>query len=687
MAISAPGVAPRVANDPEARDGRACSTSVEVRTAREARPSGLLVAELRGELAQEPLGAVEQPSQHLPDPLRPAVRLDGLELLAGVSLAPPVVTQPAAGLPLEKLGAQWRGRHHFGARAASLDRPRAGLARWRAAMKPPGSVLRGVVMGVALLACWRIVAATFGLATTSDRLPQWDEANYAVLGVRVEDAATERDWTRLSNEVRAMDLPPPLVPLLEAGLFHSLGRDLAVARGAVSLLYLAGALAIFFAGMQLAAAHGRQGTSDGTLIGAIAASLFLASPIAHGYATLVMLEIPGALLLCLALGLYLRYLRTGRCGDQVLACVASTALFFCKYNYGLLWLAPLALFEIGSAAGRMRAEGHRAAGVAWRELRVPLLLVVAPIVAWMLVPDRWPAMGEFLVNRDSGLGTWSGEALAFHPRAWLHDYAPSPGVGAITGGAALVSLAWGWRRSRQRRLLALAGVVGLVALTLHPYKLPRFLFPVAPVLWLAAAAALADALRWALRRVPRLDAETALASAAILVLAITGGRGVPSDRLLERHERRTVPARSEGALDGIADLAADEPGTAFVGVWNFLSRPLLEWRFASRHPGLYPENAPVVVWRDRTGSLEGDAARFLENARPGERLVVIELPREAPAWHPVYPIDTPGLDRIRAAVAADPRFDHEEDLYFAESGYRLHVHRRIGARAVGSAPD
>ena len=57
---------------------------------------------------------------------------------------------------------------------------------------------------------------------------------------------------------------------------------------------------------------------------------------------------------------------------------SSAALFFTKYNYGLLWLAPLVLNEAWMACGGPRGVFDRAVALARRiDLRRPFTLFVA----------------------------------------------------------------------------------------------------------------------------------------------------------------------------------------------------------------------------------------------------------------------------------------------------------------------
>jgi hypothetical protein len=94
------------------------------------------------------------------------------------------------------------------------------------------------------------------------------------------------------------------------------------------------------------------------------------------------------MVLRVAVGLYLRSLEPGHARDFTLACVASTTLFFYKYNYGLIWILPMTarqlLVRLNSRARSM------------------LTFTVFPIALWMVVPSHTINFVPFLVNRSAG---------------------------------------------------------------------------------------------------------------------------------------------------------------------------------------------------------------------------------------------------------------------------------------------
>jgi hypothetical protein len=182
------------------------------------------------------------------------------------------------------------------------------------------------------------------ISTQSPRLPRWDMAGYGVRGVWLAEALKQGDLLRFFSRINQMAVKPPVFPLLECPVLLAFGYDYSVPRGLTAVLFFLCVLAIYWIGWELA-------EPDGHLAGGIAASLMCTSPMFLQYGTHIMLEIPGALLLLVALGFYLRFLKTGGSTHLTLACLSGTALFLCKYNYGLMWMVPVLLNEIWRSPG------------------------------------------------------------------------------------------------------------------------------------------------------------------------------------------------------------------------------------------------------------------------------------------------------------------------------------------------
>lgn len=662
-----------------------------------------------------------------------------------------------------------------------------------------GRVVLPLVVGAAAA---RVAGELGSFALASQRLPQWDPAGYGVAGARLADAVRAVEPLTFLHELNRSGLWPPLFPLAETPVFLAFGPGYRVAGALLAALVLLTAMAAYWAGRWLVLAcrvAARRSPAGGRdpedrasarrtatarldppaagVAGALTALLVLASPFVHLFGTLVMLEVPGALLVFAAVGTYARALASHRLRHWRWACAAATALFFLKYNYGLLWLVPLALSELWLAAERSgesplrlarrwlgsrlrsadlaapwtwfvalylaglallvvgewgvrlagREVGARSIGnplyalyllfairhLAWPRRRRELLAryrrlgergrtavrwIVLPIAVWMALPPHMKDFFKFVVNRSSGVPLWSVDRLAFYPGVFVADYSPHPAVGIAVLLLAAGSLAGLPRLPPARRALGIALLVGSLAAFLHPYQLPRFLFTLAPLVWLSAAATVAAGLGAARARADRrlhpdsgspprgprralagaVAALPGFAAVALWVwgawIAITGG--VDRARLAQAHEVRSVPAAVTPLLDAIADAAVAAGGSAVVGIWNDLSPGLVEWHCRIRHPGL----AAAAIPRDaaRLGSKANPLAILDRAADPTSRLVrllVVDAIGEGPRSTAIFAAETGWADPIRRRLTTDPRFTREAELPFPEAGYRLRVYR------------
>jgi hypothetical protein len=83
--------------------------------------------------------------------------------------------------------------------------------------------------------------------------------------------------------------------------------------------------------------------------------LIATSPIVQQFGTLVMLELPGCALVLLAFAAYLWWAKSRTSAPWIVVCALTTALFFTKYNYALLWMAALGIagtHEFGRTTAR-----------------------------------------------------------------------------------------------------------------------------------------------------------------------------------------------------------------------------------------------------------------------------------------------------------------------------------------------
>jgi hypothetical protein len=122
-------------------------------------------------------------------------------------------------------------------------------------------------------------------------------------------------------------------------------------------------------------------------------ALLMSSPFLLAYATVAMTEMLGALAQMLVLLFYLRYRQWPGPRTARLFAVSLTLLFFVKYNYFLLLVVPLVVFEwLDRTAGR--SPSQRIAGIARATRRV--------LSSWTGVALALFSAGVLLVVRTGG---------------------------------------------------------------------------------------------------------------------------------------------------------------------------------------------------------------------------------------------------------------------------------------------
>jgi hypothetical protein len=611
-------------------------------------------------------------------------------------------------------------------------------------MRPARALLPALLaLAVVALAGWA-AADVWRAAGTNPNLPQWDMAKYGASGLGLADALARFDLGTFAARVWELDVWPPLFPLAEAAAFLLAGDGFSTPRRLVAVFFFLAVVAAGWAGWEV---DRPTGLGPGATSGAIAAAFAATSPFLHLFGALTMLEVPGMLLLLVSAACAARWLATGRRGWWTAACATALALFFTKFNYGLLWIVPLLVHEAwrraGSAGALARGAREALAAYRWRRpwpllvavalvlvasiplsggwdfalfgaevratstgnplyalflltvlrfallpgprrwlrgrlaaappvWRTALLVLALPIGVWMLWPEHTKELLGFVENRSSHLPF--AEALLFYPRTFVERFHASPGLGVAALTTALVVSLRLPRLAPARRLVALAMLVGLAALVLHPYKMERFLSPVAPLVWLAAASAFAEAAWQAALRLPGRLGQALPGAVAVAALALSARAGVDLPRLESDRALHGVAPAVAPVVDAVAAAAAEASGgTLLVGAWNMLSPGLVEWEMRRQSQG--PAEPPAVELPERIAGGRFDPARILDRAAGSvERVIVLDLSNGAPAWKPAWPPEGGRWDALRAALAADARLTPLAEQTFDASGYRLTVY-------------
>jgi hypothetical protein len=305
--------------------------------------------------------------------------------------------------------------------------------------------------------------------------------------------------------------------------------------------------------------------------------------------------------------------------------------------------------------------------------RTAALAIVVPIAVWMLAPSHMRGFVGFLENRDSGPSVWTLDGLLYYPRAFLHDFSPSPSAGAaclvLAFAAALL-----WRRlPLTTRVVAVALAIALAGTLAHPYKLPRFLFPVVPLVWLTAGGTLATALDLLVG--DRLRGVVASLGPPVLLIA---AMLIPVDaaRIAEDPGTRGVNPHVRPAVQAVARIAAGAHRSVLVGYWDDFSPGLVDWEGWQTVPGWDAGDVPRPadhVLRDAPAARLPEVAVRDDTVR---EILVLELRPGASAWREGWARETGWLDAARRALEVDPHWRLRSREPFLESGYELLAYER-----------
>jgi hypothetical protein len=261
------------------------------------------------------------------------------------------------------------------------------------------------------------------------RLPLWDMAGHGFQAVQLADDLVTWRWLDFVAHLNAQDKWPFGFSLLLLP-FVLVGRaSFAAAALPSTVLYAAvPALLAWNLGQLTAPAAGQRGARavETWAVSATACLLgvaFLLAPLARLFAILVMREMAGVAAVLLTLGATLRALRTEAGGGDraalrawTWAAVATLALLLVKFNYGVLWLVSLAVWqalEATSLARRAFAARARAwlwpRGGPWQRWLAPSYLAVLAVLA--------------VAGTNPGIGVYAGLLIAsgWLVRAWRRD--------------------------------------------------------------------------------------------------------------------------------------------------------------------------------------------------------------------------------------------------------------------------
>jgi len=453
----------------------------------------------------------------------------------------------------------------------------------------------------------------------------------------------------LARDIRALD-PLGLLVDLNAHSSWPFGFSLLLVpfllAGGASFTAASALSLVSFALLPLAVvALARRVAPDGIglVAGGAAAALLVASPLLATFATLVMRECTGLLLTLVASTLYLAARERPSLGSWRWVAAAFLALFFVKYNYGLLWLVATSIhaaLETPSEARRrwrLRLAGWNPlrrdspplsrwlalsvlvlvatqafggstgnvlfallwlwtlalAPVIWRHreslrrrfpslaspARAALEIVIVPLWIWSLVPQPVHPKGVL----DFLVNRASGEPIAARVTRYLAafdgQYASSFVVDVAIATGCILGIVLGWRVSAAWRYLILTAALPFVLTVAHPYVVERFLLTSLGALFLLAALGIARAVATAGRVALVL---LAVALAAAVVVAIDTGALPPSRAVSDIYLAYSGPPALRPVLAALPVLDPDGERVAVLGTFNELGQELVFWTLAPR---------------------------------------------------------------------------------------------------------
>jgi hypothetical protein len=230
------------------------------------------------------------------------------------------------------------------------------------------------------------------------RLPTWDEATHGVDGIILTEALLDLNPLKFFKEFFSMSYWPPGFPLMQVPAYSIFGYDYAVGRWFMRLLALVSLVVVFWLSKIL---NGKQGFFVSLAVMGIIA---LSGEFLH-FSNLIMLEVPSTLFLLLSLGLYMAHLekKTSSLRYLKLSLASATILFFCKFNYWVLWMACLIGFHFSLNLDDLKQIGFEAKDYIqkkrWRDGFHVFVILYLFVTLLTLVTGGWDIfVGETRIN-------------------------------------------------------------------------------------------------------------------------------------------------------------------------------------------------------------------------------------------------------------------------------------------------
>src|SRR5436190_14964022 len=160
--------------------------------------------------------------------------------------------------------------------------------------------------------------------------------------------------------------------------------------GAIASGLRSALIAFVLAGLTGCVVLWRHWKESALLPGSVFLALLMSSPYLLAYASVTMTEMLGALVQLVVLLAYANYREKPSSSTARLLAVSLTVLFFTKYNYFFLLIAPLAIYECLDRTSRWTGRDRVAWFRAWgrRALSSPTMLLLALFACGLLIIVR-----------------------------------------------------------------------------------------------------------------------------------------------------------------------------------------------------------------------------------------------------------------------------------------------------------
>ncbi len=460
-----------------------------------------------------------------------------------------------------------------------------------------------------------------GLARRSEYL-YWDPASHASYGVLVSSDILHANFLELIKDLNSQVLWPPLHSLVQIPFMISFGRSF-YSSSLCSLFFLV----LFFPAITFVYQKLSQSWSGWFVLMSLAATC----PYLLGYGSMPMLEIFGAVLSMVSIGLYLK--------NSKFFPISLTALFFLKYNYCFYVLMPVIFLEtwraykngtIKSLISRINGfqifvfiylffllillitGGFKIGNISLRKIGNPLyflllLLTVRlihkkrylsawekirgsgweyffiPVCTWLLIPipNRIKTLVSFSINMP--LSGYTSSQIGYYTFYFgaLKEYFSNPYLLLGCVSAALIAIIL-YRKDPRILFLTLSFGLPFVLMTANQNKQARFLFTFVPILWLLFA--------YAVSQIKHPVTRMSLAIFLSVCVLFSFNRKA----VLEVIRWPFVPENMDAPVRYISEIVSDAKQIRVLGVRNDLSPALIMHHVMKHHQK--PER-PVFKWQ------------------------------------------------------------------------------------------